>query len=141
MQYFVDTNIFLRLFIREDNQTFQETKGVIKLINEGKIKAFTSHLAMAELEWTMKSYYQILKKDRLVFLEAVLRLKNLKLVDNFDLTAALNFYRNYQVKFIDCLFASNPLISSGKAVIISYDKDFDSLKIKRIKPGDIKDIS
>lgn len=137
MRYFVDTNIFLRFFIKEDEKTFGQTKKIIQLIQKGAIKALTSYLVIAELEWTMRSYYKIPKKDRRVFLDSLLRLKNLDFADDFDLALALSFYRNYQVKFIDCLLASNRLILTGKASIISYDKDFDKLKIKRINPGSL----
>ncbi|MGB9706916.1 MAG: PIN domain-containing protein [Microgenomates group bacterium] len=134
MKYFLDTNIFLRFFIKENEKTFKETKKIIQLIKKGDIKTFTSHLVIAELDWTMRSYYKIPKNERLTFLDSILRLKNLALVDSFDLMATLSFYRNHRVKFIDCLFASNPLILTGKASIVSYDKDFDRLKIKRIEP-------
>lgn len=134
MKYFVDTNIFLRFFIKENEETFKETKKIIQLMKKGDIRTFTSHLVIAELDWTMRSYYKISKNDRLTFLDSILRLKNLALVDSFDLMTTLSFYRSYQIKFIDCLFASNPSISAGKASIISYDKDFDRLKIKRVDP-------
>ena len=134
MKYFIDTNIFLRFFIKENQRAFRETQAIIKLIKEGKIKAFTSHLVIAELDWTMNSYYKIPKEERLIILDSLLQLKNLSFSNNFDLVAALNFYRNYRVKFIDCLLASNSLLLAGKASIISYDKDFDRLKIKRIDP-------
>lgn len=134
MKYFVDTNIFLRFFIKENEEVLKETKKIIQLIKKGDIRTFTSHLVIAELDWTMKSYYKIPKNDRLAFLDSILQLRSLVLVDSFDLIATLSFYRNYQVKFIDCLFASNPSIASGKASIISYDKDFDKLKLKRIDP-------
>ena len=134
MKYFLDTNIFLRFFIRESQKAFRETQAIIQLIKEGKIKAFTSHLVIAELDWTMTSYYEIPKEERLIILDSLLQLKNLSLSNNFDLVVALNFYRNYRVKFIDCLLASNSLLLAGKASIISYDKDFDRLKIKRIDP-------
>jgi len=138
MKYFVDTNIFLRFFIKENEETFKETKKIIQLMKKGDIKTFTSHLVIAELDWTMRSYYKIPKNDRLTFLDSILRLKNLVLVDNFNLMTTLSFYRNYQVKFIDCLFASNPLLSVGKASIISYDKDFDRLKVKRVEPRNLQ---
>jgi len=134
MKYFIDTNIFLRFFIKENQKTFKETEKIIQLIKDGKIKAFTSYLVIAELDWTMNSYYKIPKAERLMILDSLLQLKDLAFSDNFDLVAAFNFYRNYQVKFIDCLLASNYLILTGKGSIVSYDKDFDKLKTKRIEP-------
>lgn len=134
MDYFIDTNIFLRFFLKENEKTLRETKKVINLIKKNVIKAITSHLVIAELDWTMKSYYRISKEQRIIFLNSLLQLKNLSLKDDFNLATTLNFYKNSSVKFIDCLFASSPRLLSGKTVIISYDKEFDKLKVKRLDP-------
>lgn len=134
MLYFIDSNIFLRFFIKEDEQTAQETKRIIGLIKEKTIKAFSSHLVIAETDWAMKSYYKISKEERIIFLNSLLQLNNLSLVDKFDLSVALSWYKERKVKFIDCLLASNPLVNSGKATVISYDKDFDKLNVRRILP-------
>lgn len=95
-------------------------------------------MVIAELDWTMKSYYRISKEQRIIFLNSLLQLKNLSLKDDFNLATTLNFYKNSSVKFIDCLLASNTRLLSGKTAIISYDKEFDKLKVKRIDPGDEK---
>ena len=50
---------------------------------------------------------------------------------------AIELFEMYSVKFIDCLLASSKLVQKGDAVILSYDRDFDKLGVRRVEPKDI----
>jgi predicted nucleic acid-binding protein len=137
LKYFVDTNIFLRPIIKDDPQKLKECEEFFKRVKEGKIRAFTSNLVLAEIIWTGLSFYKINKKELVNVLKGILDFKNLKIVDNFNPRLALKIYEKTSIKFIDALIASNPEIYQRKVNIVSYDKDFDKLKIKRLEPKKI----
>ena len=135
-KYFLDTNIFLRIIIKEDENSFLECTNLIKLIESGKVIAKTSSIVLSEVVWTMRSYYKLSKEDVLEAVQSILTLRNLKMIDSYEIEIALELYRNNNVKFIDTLIASIPDIKNNKLLIISYDKDFDKLPVKRINPDD-----
>lgn len=136
-RYFLDTNIFLRVLIRDQEREFQECFTLLSEIKEGKITAFTSTLVLAEINWTLLRTYKFPKEKAVVGTDAVLSLRNLKIVDDFHARLGLLLYKEHSVKFIDALLASHKLIQEKKAVIVSYDKDFDKLGVLRKEPGEI----
>lgn len=134
---FIDTNIFLRVVVKDDRRKVADCETLIRSIIEGKIKAITSSLVLAELVWTCLSFYKISKFEVIKILRGVLSIKNLKIEDKFEPLSAIEYYTKYGVKFIDCLIASNPKAGSRKMKVISYDKDFDKLGVIRIEPDQI----
>lgn len=136
--YFVDTNIFLRVLIKEDEKTFEECFRFLKMIKEGKIRAFTSSLVLAEVNWVLGGFYKFPKTKVVNALKSILNLKGLKIVDKYNSRLAVSVYEKFSVKFIDALFVSNFLDYKKEinTIIVSYDKDFDKIGVKRKEPSE-----
>lgn len=137
--YLFDTNIFLRFFVRETKKTYQDSKLALFLVKKGKIKALTAGFVLAEIEWTLKSYYDIRKKDRIEYLGSIIKLFKNKIAKEVDFPFALDLYQKHSVKFIDCLIASIPRVQKGKVCVVSYDTDFDKLGVRRLTPTELLD--
>ena len=60
---FVDTNVFLRYLTGDDPSKYEDCKTLFKKAIEGKITLATSGLVVAELIWTLLSYYKIPKAE------------------------------------------------------------------------------
>ncbi|MBU4299455.1 PIN domain-containing protein [Patescibacteria group bacterium] len=136
--YFIDTNIFLRVLVEEDKKTFKECFQILKAIKEGKIRAFTASLILAEANWVLGGFYNFPKSEITVALKSILSLKGLKIVDKYNFYSAISLYDNFSIKFIDALIASHHLIHDKKSIIISYDKDFDKIgEVTRKEPNEI----
>jgi len=135
--FFLDSNIFLRPIIKDDLKKVKDCEKLFEEIERGKIKTFTSNLILAEIIWVGASFYKIKKEDLIRVIKGILDFKNLKIIDNFNSRLAVKIYEENPVKFIDALIASNPLIFNKKVKVVSYDKDFDKLKIIRIEPKEI----
>ncbi|MEK9135265.1 MAG: type II toxin-antitoxin system VapC family toxin [Patescibacteria group bacterium] len=135
--YFVDTNIFLRVLLKDEERTFEDCRQFLKKIKNGDIKAVTSNLVLAEINWTLLKFYKFTKEDAVKSLDSIARLSHLKFIDDFDSILAVKFYKDYQIKFIDALISSIPGISDGKVKIVSYDRDFDKLGDWRIEPKEV----
>lgn len=134
MIYFIDSNIFLRLLIREDEKVYQCCYSLIEAIKKGKLEATTSNLVLAEIAWTLSSYYKF-PKDRVVLaLESIVNLSNLSIVDKYQLLLGIQLYKSKSVKYIDAMIASNTELRDKSWKIISYDKDFDKLGVFREEP-------
>lgn len=92
---------------------------------------------MSEIDWVLESFYKFPKEKVIEGLSSILKLKNLKIIDKFDLPLTIEIYDKFSVKFIDSLIASIPVIFRKEAIVISYDKDFDKIGTKRVEPGQI----
>lgn len=134
---FVDTNIFLRVLLRDKERTFNDCLKFLNKVKEGEIEAFTSNLVLTEINWILSSIYKLPKNEIIEGLVSILGLKNLKIRDKFESRLALEIYNNFPVKFIDALIASNPRIFKKEVIVISYDKDFDKIGVKRMEPREI----
>ena len=137
MEYFIDTNIFLRVLEFENNKIFEECAKVLDLVRSSKIKAYTSTTVLAEIVWVLGSTYHESKAKIAKSISGIVKLNNLKIKDDFDLAKTVELFSKRSVKFIDALIATNPKIQAKKWAIVSYDKDFDKLGVIRKEPQDI----
>lgn len=136
-KFFIDTNIFLRAFVHDLKKQSQECLSFLSKISSEESEAYTSSLVLSEFAWTFKSYYRIDKEKTVLALQAILGLNNLRIVDHQEMEMGIDLYANHPVKYIDALIASTPEIQTGEWTIVSYDKDFDRLKCKRVEPGEL----
>jgi predicted nucleic-acid-binding protein len=134
----LDSNIFLRPIVKDNLERVKECEILFEKIKKGELKVFTFNLILAEIVWVCASFYQIKKEEILKILKSILKFKNLKIIDDFNSYLAIELYEKYNIKFIDALIASNPAIFQKKAIVVSYDKDFDKIGIKRKEPKGIK---
>ncbi|MBU0978519.1 MAG: PIN domain-containing protein [Patescibacteria group bacterium] len=134
MIYILDTNIFLRTLIKENDQTFADCVKLLGLIKSYQVEAVLPGVVLSEVAWVLKSYYQLPKAKVIQALKSILKLNGLKVVDNYDYEQTIKYYEENNVKYIDCLIAS--LVKNNKYAVVSYDEDFDKLKISRQEPGD-----
>ena len=134
---FIDANIFLRTLLRDEEKTFKDCLRFLFAVKKGKIRGFTSNLVLAEIAWTLLKFYKFPKEKIIKGLFSILKLKNLKITDEFDSFLALEIYKRFPIKFIDALIASNPKIYQKEVTVVSYDKDFDRIGVIRKEPKEI----
>lgn len=133
----VDSNIFLRLFVRDDEQKWKDSKQVLQKITERQIMAYIPTLVPAEVNFVLTSFYRIEKPWVVQATKSIVSISNLKILDDLSVVRGAQLYEEFNVKFTDCLLASSALLQSGRAAILSYDRDFDKLGVKRKEPGNL----
>ena len=133
-KYFVDTNLFLRYLTKDDPARYGRCRDLFKKAVEGEVSLHTSEMVIAELIWTLLSYYKVPKAEVIEKVSIIITTPNLH-VANKDLIAdSLILYAGKNIDFID---AYNALFMKfrGLEKIYSYDQDFDSVEgIQRIEP-------
>lgn len=137
MQCFLDTNIFLRVLMRDIEDQYQASLEVTKAVRSNKIDGFTSQLVLAETVWTLSSYYKFPKKMVVRGIHSIIQLSGLTLEDRTDMQLALTLFEANNVKYIDCMIAAMPPMQRKEWIIISYDHDFDKLGVIRKEPLEI----
>ena len=131
---FIDTNIFLRYLTRDDPSKYDNCREIFKKAIEGKIALVTSGMVIAELVWTLLSYYKIAKADIVEKVTIIVSTENLFIPDKNIIADALVLYSRKNIDYID---AYNAVFMKyhGLDEIYSYDRDFDAIEgIKRTEP-------
>lgn len=132
--YFIDTNVFIRFFVKEDEKHFFECSGIMQRMRRGEIRGYINSLVLAEVNWVLKTFYRFSKKDILYALQSIISLPNLWIDDRNDPAKAVFLYQRHNVKFIDAMIASHALVADWKIPVISYDSDFSKLGIVHLTP-------
>lgn len=135
--YFVDSNIFLRVFVRDEERTWQDCVDVLKAIRERRIVAYIPVVVAAEVQFVLASFYGFQKRQILDAIKSLTAIPNLQFHDDCSLPLAIELFETHNVKFIDSLLASSKRIQEGNAAILSYDRDFDKLGVRRVEPRDL----
>lgn len=134
---FFDTNIFLRIVAKDDPVKLRDCQKLIVKVRRREIQALTSSLVMAELAWTAGRFYGFNKSEVVEILGSASGITNLGFTNESNMAAALELFSQHSVKLVDCLIASHPEIVAGRMVVVSYDRDFDRLGVKRLEPADL----
>ena len=136
-RYFVDTNVFIDIVMKRDEKRFRQCSRFFQKVKLNKIKAATGNVVLAELIWTLKSFYGIGKEEIARRIKSIIKLRGIKLVDNYDPLRAIDLYQSKSIKYIDALIASIRPIQEKKWTVVSFDKDFDRIAVNRKEPGKI----
>jgi predicted nucleic acid-binding protein len=131
---FIDTNIFLRYLTKDDASRYDKCREIFKNAVEGKASLTTSGIVIAELIWTLSSYYKVPKEDIIEKASIIISTENLHIPDKDIIADAIVLYSRKNIDYID---AYNAVFMKyhGLNKIYSYDKDFDILEdIKREEP-------
>ena len=131
---FVDTNIFLRYLTGDDHPKYERCRGLFKRAVEGEVGLSTSVMVIAELIWTLLSYYKVPKAEVVDKVSVIIGSENIFIPDKNLLADALVLYAQKNIDFID---AYNAVFMKyhGFREIYSYDEDFEMIEdIKRKEP-------
>src|SRR4030043_671665 len=131
---FIDTNIFLRHLTKDDPSKYDKCREIFKKTVEGKINLATSWMVIAELIWTLLSYYKVTKADVIEKISIIVSTENLYIPDKDIIADALILYSRKNINYID---AYNAVFMRryGFEEIYSYDEGFAAVEgIKRAYP-------
>ncbi len=131
---FIDTNIFLRFLTADDKGKYAKCRQLFEKTVSGKELLVTSEMVIAEVVWTLLSFYKVPKQEVIEKVSIILNTPNLKVENQKILTDALAIYSIKNINFID---AYNSAYMRHKKLdkIYSYDTDFDKIELlKRAEP-------
>jgi len=131
---FVDTNIFLRYLTKDDPSKYEKCREMFKKAMKGEITVATSGMVIAELVWTLLSYYKVPKAEVIEKVTVIVGTKNLSIPEKHIVADALVLYARKNIDFID---AYNAVFMRyhGLREIYSYDEDFELMEdIQRREP-------
>ncbi|MGI8908048.1 MAG: PIN domain-containing protein [Candidatus Sumerlaeaceae bacterium] len=129
----VDANVFLRLFLDDDRKKASRCAALLAKAAKGEQSLFVTDMCVAEIVWTLTSFYELPRDQVADHLEAILNLHGLMFSDYRVLLDTLLRYRSSNADFTDCYHCA--VARRRKVAICSYDRDFDSFSdIERLEP-------
>jgi len=131
---FIDTNLFLRYFTRDDEEKADDVLKLLKKVERNEEKVTTSPLVIFELVFTLESYYKVPRKEIKKLLQPLLNLRGLRLDFRDVFESALELYSQEKLSFAD---AFNACFMQKREIkeIYSFDEDFDQVEgIDRVVP-------
>lgn len=133
---FLDANIIIRFLVRDDEQKAEQVKQLFLFLEAGKISAETDMIVVAEIVWVLSSFYKLDRETIAEYLTLFLATKYLVVKEKPLIQKSIELYKRVSADFIDCFVAA--AASKRKALICSYDKDFNKFEgIERLEPEDI----
>lgn len=102
---------------------------------EGRTVLVVEDVVLAEVVWTLRSFYQASRADIADLLRALLSDDNLLNNDKSALSLALTLYHRHNVGFADALIAARSLTLED-ADVISFDRGISRIPgVVRHEPG------
>lgn len=135
---FVDTNIFIRYFTRDDPAKAEACRQLFERARDNQIDLTTSEAVIAEVVFVLSArrLYNLSPQDVRARLLPILALPGLKLPHKSQLRRALDLYGTHAMDFEDALSMAI-MERRGIGEIYSYDRDFDRIQgssVVRIEP-------
>lgn len=125
---FVDTNIFIEIFIRFGKKSDKSKK----LIQSGS-GLYTNILVLSEIIWVFSSFYKLDKKLTIKYLKKIIS-SNIEIENKKTIINTINYYEANNVDWTDCL---NMFLAREQKIdeVYSYDRGLDKFDwVKRLEP-------
>lgn len=124
--YFIDTNYFLRLLLKDNKKQFEKVYFIFQQAVDQKIKIFTSVIVFFEIYWVLSSFYKKNKSKTIDFLDKILRMNFLDIENRQILQETLSLFKAHNLDLEDCYnmaYAKNLVVNE----FATFDKKINTL--------------
>lgn len=118
---FADTNLFLRYLTNDIPAQADLVESLLHRAVRGEIHLVTTSLVIAEIIWTLESYYELDKKEIQTMVLAILNTDGLNVIDSELILQAIAHYADKNVDFIDA-FNAAWMIKNDVSKVYTFDQ-------------------
>jgi len=130
MTVFVDTNIFTRLFVKDDERQHEQAKALFVRAQEGIVELITGPPVLFELAWVLSYTYKVPNAEILNWFESILSFGGLKVSDRDRVAETISLARATNSSFADSYIAvSLPELKSEEVATFNR-KHFAKLGVR-----------
>ena len=126
---FVDTNVFLRFFTKDDAGQHAKAARLLRSAAAGKLELVTGPPVLFEIAWTLESAYRQPRDKVLDALSAIAAISGLTLLDADVVDAALALARRTGSDFADAYIAASAVKSRADEVATFNRRHFGRLGV------------
>ncbi|MEO6080504.1 MAG: type II toxin-antitoxin system VapC family toxin [Steroidobacteraceae bacterium] len=117
----VDTNLLVRWLIDDDEKQSSLVQSVLESARRRHATLFVPNTVTLELEWVLRSRYQLGKADILAAFNGLLDSREIEFQDEAALERALTHYRDGAAEFADCMH-SGICAAMERSPLLTFDK-------------------
>ena len=133
---FIDTNVFLRHFLADDQDKAAAAQGVLLRIESGEEQVMTSHLVLFELVFILHRTYKLPKDEVVALVAGLLDYRGLQLVGKEIWRTAFDVWTAHTIDFTDAYNVA-VMRATGVTEIYAWDRGYNQVAdITRIEPGE-----
>jgi predicted nucleic acid-binding protein len=118
---FADTNLFLRYLTNDNPAQADAFERILRRAANQEVSLVTNSLVMAEIVWTLESFYRLSPDEAQAKILAILNTPGLDVVDGDILLQAILWHVEKSVDFIDAYNAAW-MVSHGVKTVLTYDQ-------------------
>jgi predicted nucleic acid-binding protein len=131
----LDANVILRFLLADHPVQSPHCKAFFARLEAGQETVYLPDIVVADVVWTLTSFYRWPREQTRRFLTHVLSLRTVRTADRRRLVQALIVFAEQNIDFSDALVAAE-MQAAGYQEIYSYDGDFDRVAgLTRIEPA------
>src|SRR6266516_1529015 len=135
---FLDTNILLRYFTRDDPEKAERALALLQQVEQGREKVATSPMVVIETVFTLQHSYRVARPRIKELVEDVISLRGIQLPQKVLYYQAFDIYASTNLSFADSFNAAY-MEALKLSEIYSWDEDFDKLPgLTRVEPPEIQ---
>lgn len=132
---YVDSNVLIRFFTRDHPEMAERARQALAAAADGKIKLVLTPVVLAEVVWTLNSFYRYERRQIADDLLSLLAFQGLEVRDREVLAIALSLYRERSLDFGDALLAAYAFVE-GPRQVCTFDRHFRSIPgLAVMEPG------
>lgn len=134
-RYWLDANVLLRFLTGEPEAMAEKAAQLMQKAERGEVVLILTPLVIAEVVWTLKSFYRRSYEDIVRVLVPLLSADGVETQESEILVPALELVRSKNVDFSDAVLAVQA--ERHKESVCSFDEDFKRLPAAWTQPGSI----
>ena len=129
MKVFVDSNIFLRYLLKDDEKQFLQAETWIERARRGELTLMVGPPVFFEIAWTLKRC-KFQKEDIITALASLLATPNLIVSDREIAMEAVEMARETGIEFSDCYVAASARRGGVDCIVTFNQRHFVDLPVR-----------
>ena len=98
LAYLIDSNIFLRVFVRSDEEAWRDCTALLRAITENTIEAYIPLLVAIEVQFVLDSFYGFKKHQVVEAMKSLIAVTNLQQINDISIERAIELFEAKNVK-------------------------------------------
>ena len=116
----LDTNVLLRLILKDNNQQLKEIIKILEQAESGKINLYCKSISIFEIVFVLSGkMYQTAKSEIVEILKTMLNISVINFEESKELSLALDIFLDYSISAVDSFLIANCILN--KQDFFSFD--------------------
>jgi len=118
---FVDTNLFLRYLTNDIPEHADAVERLLRRATAGEVRLLTNELVIAEIVWTLESFYKLSPQEVREKILAILNTPGLNVANGPIVLQAIVWYAEKNVDFVDA-YNGAWVLAQGLNTVYTFDR-------------------